>query len=363
MKIDRLEVSSFTVPTEAPESDGTLRWDRTTLVLVETTAGGETGIGYTYAHRAAATLIRDKLAELITERDPLDIPAAWQAMRREVRNLGACGIAAMAISAVDHSLWDLKARLLGLPLVKLLGACRGGMPIYGSGGFTSYDDEQLARQLGGWVDAGISRVKMKVGREPERDPERVRVARQAIGDDAELFVDANSAYDRKQALHFMHWFAGESDVRWIEQPLPPEDRCGMRFLRRHSPPELEITDGEYAWGPADIREMIDADEVDVVMADATRCGGVSGFMKIAALCEAHRLPLSAHCAPLLHLHPGCAAAPLRHAEYFHDHVRIERLFFDGFPDPVDGALHPDPSTPGLGVTFKTADAEPYRDNP
>lgn len=360
MKIEEASVSAYTIPTDAPESDGTLTWDKTTMVLVEVRARGITGLGYTYADIATATFVRDTLMELVTGHDPMSIPCLWAEMFRQVRNLGQTGIAAMGISAVDNALWDLKAKLMEVSLVTLLGEVRAEAPIYGSGGFTSYSDQQLERQFGGWVEQGIPRVKMKVGREPNIDSKRVALARRTIGNRAELFVDANSAYDRKAALYHIQRFAEEFDVRWMEQPLAPEDRAGMRFLRERSPAHVDIADGEYGYDLPYFREMIASGAVDVVMADATRCGGISGFLKVAALCESWCVPLSSHCAPLLHLHPGCATLPFRHAEYFHDHVRIERMFFEGFPEPVNGSLKPDRSRPGLGVDFRRADAERYR---
>jgi L-alanine-DL-glutamate epimerase-like enolase superfamily enzyme len=360
MKIGKVSIAAYTVPTEAPESDGTLIWDKTTMVLVQLEAGGVTGLGYTYADVPTAVLIRDLLADLVIGADPLAIPAIWLRMIDQVRNLGQTEMAAMGISAVDNALWDVKAKLLNVPLVSLLGASRAEMPIYGSGGFTSYSDKQLEQQFSDWLEEGIPRMKMKVGREPDRDLKRVEIARRTIGNRVELFVDANSAYDRKNALYYIQRFAEESDIRWMEQPLVPEDRSGMRFLREKSPPRVDIADGEYGYSLSYFREMIESGAVDVVMADATRCCGISGFLKIAALCEACSMPLSSHCAPLLHLHPGCAASSFRHAEYFHDHVRIERMFFEGMPEPVNGCLKPDLSQAGIGVTFRVADAEPYR---
>ena len=357
--IERIDVSAYTIPTDAPESDGTLEWDSTTLVLVEASAGGKVGTGYTYAHPSAALLIRDQLAAVVRGGDALDIPRSWSAMTRCVRNIGRQGVGAMAISAVDTALWDLKARLLGLPLFRLLGAVRDGFPIYGSGGFTSYSDRQLGAQLGGWVQQGIPRVKMKVGREPQRDPDRVRVAREAIGA-AELFVDANSAYSRKQALSFMELFAGRFDVRWMEQPLPPEDLHGLRLLRDRGPAGMDVADGEYGYEPAYFRRLLEAGAIDVAMPDATRCGGITGLMAVAAVCLGFATPLSTHCAPALHAHPGCSIQSLRHGEYFHDHARIEHMLFDGALAPRDGALHPDPSRPGMGLEFKRRDAERFR---
>jgi L-alanine-DL-glutamate epimerase-like enolase superfamily enzyme len=354
--VTRLVVSAYTVPTDFPESDGTLEWDSTTLVLVEIQAGGRQGLGFTYADKATARLIHDKLAEVVQGRDATAVHAAWIAMVQAIRNLGRPGIASMAIAAVDIALWDLKAKLFDVPLVTLLGAAHPGVPIYGSGGFTSYSIEQLQEQLGGWAAEGIGRVKMKVGREPQDDPDRVRAARKAIGPDVELFVDGNGAYSRKQALNQAAIFA-ELGVRWFEEPVSSDDLEGLHLLRDRAPAGLEIAAGEYGYDLPYFRRMLAA--VDVLQADISRCAGVTGFLQVAALCQAHAVPLSAHCAPALHLHPCCAVGPLRHLEYFHDHVRIEHLLFDGTVSPVNGELSPDLSRPGLGLEFKRADAACY----
>jgi L-alanine-DL-glutamate epimerase-like enolase superfamily enzyme len=263
----------------------------------------------------------------------------------------------MAIAAVDTALWDLKARVLGLPLATLLDAEHESVPIYGSGGFTSYPDELLTEQLASWVEEGIPRVKMKVGREPGRDLHRVAVAREAIGDETELFVDANGALSRKQALRFAREYAERFDVRWFEEPVSSDDLAGLRLLRDRT--SLEIAAGEYGYTLDYFERMLEAGAVDCLQADVTRCEGITGFLRVAALCEARSLDLSAHCGPSLHVHPCCAVGRLRHLEYFHDHVRIERMLFDGVLDPVGGELRPDLSRPGNGLELKHADAERY----
>src|SRR3954471_6995370 len=355
--IRRIETQIYRVPTDYPESDGTLSWDGTTLVLVQATAGNETGIGYTYADRSTAILISDLLAEILKGHDAMDIPGCWNTMVRRVRNLGRPGICSMAISAVDTALWDLKARLLHVPLVKLLGAVRRSAPIYGSGGFTSYSIRQLQAQLGGWVEQGIPRVKMKIGRDVSADTERVRAVRKVIGF-AELFVDANGAYSRKQALRQAEAFA-ELGVSWFEEPVSSDDLEGLHLLRNRAPAGIEIAAGEYGYEAGYFRRMLQAHAVDVLQADATRCGGITGFLQAANLCHAYHLPLSAHTAPAIHMHVGCVVTPLRHLEYFHDHVRIEKMFFDGIPEPVNGELCPDLTRPGMGIELKRADAERF----
>lgn len=352
--IDGITARVFRIPTDAPEADGTIAWDHTTMVLVEVSAGGERGLGYTYGAPAAADIVKSVLAEKIRGQSAMDVPAAWLAMVGAVRNIGWRGVAACAISAVDTALWDLKAKLLGVPLFMLLGAERRDVPIYGSGGFTSYSVDRLQKQLAGWVEKeGCRWVKMKIGSEPADDYERVQAAQRAIGP-ATLFVDANGAYDRKQALSFAEKFAG---VAWFEEPVSSDDLEGLRLIRDRAPAAMEIAAGEYGYDPFYFRRMAEAGAVDVLQADATRCGGVTGFLKAAAIADSFSLPLSAHTAPALHLHACCAAPRLRHLEWFHDHVRIERGVFDGAPAPRDGVIAPDADRPGLGLEFKQADAE------
>jgi L-alanine-DL-glutamate epimerase-like enolase superfamily enzyme len=356
--IERIDVSAFRVPTDFPESDGTLSWDSTTVVVVELYGGGMKGFGFTYADVATARLIQHSLTDVVVGTDALSIPAAWEAMVRSIRNLGRPGIASMAIAAVDTALWDLKARLLDLPLVTLLGAARVGVPIYGSGGFTSYSNKQLQQQFAGWVESGIGMVKMKIGTHPEQDVERVRAAREAIGPATRLFVDANGAYSRKQALAQAAAFV-QYDVSWFEEPVSSDDLAGLHLMRDRGPAGMEIAAGEYGYDLGYFRRMLEAEAVDVLQADASRCAGISEFMRVAAMCEARSLPLSAHCAPSLHLHPGCAVTQVRHLEYFHDHVRCDHLLFDGVVEPRDGLLYPDLTRSGIGLELKRPDAERY----
>jgi L-alanine-DL-glutamate epimerase-like enolase superfamily enzyme len=357
--IESLDVSVYTVPTDFPESDGTYTWDKTTMVLVEATAGGKCGIGYTYADTATARLINELLKEIVIGQDAMAVPGIWMQMVQAIRNLGRPGISSMAIAAVDAALWDLKARLFDVALVTLLGQVRESAPIYGSGGFTSYSRSQLQGQLGGWVAGGIPRVKMKIGREPANDLQRVAEAREAIGPAAELFVDANGAYSRKEALALARIFSENSGVTWFEEPVSSDDLEGLHLIRDCAPVGMEIAAGEYGYDLWYFRRMLEAQAVDVLQADATRCAGITGFLRVGTLCEARSLPLSSHCGPALHVHACCAVPNFRHMEYFHDHVRIEQMFFDGVLTPIEGALHPDLSRPGMGLEFKRADAASY----
>ena len=348
----------YTVPTDAPEADGTFSWSATTMVLVQLSVGQSRGIGYTYADAATAKVARHLLNEIISSADPFQHAALWMKMQRAVRNLGNRGIAAMAISAIDNALWDLRAKLLKVPLLQLLGAARESIPVYGSGGFTSYDDRQLQSQLGGWAQDGFSFVKMKIGTHPEDDPRRVQVARQAIGEKVGLFVDANGAYTAKQAIQLAKVFR-ESNVTWFEEPVSSDDLAGLRFIRGRVPAPMEVAAGEYGYTVPYFEHMVAAKSVDVLQADATRAQGITGFLGAAAVCEAHGIALSAHCAPSIHMHVCCAVPRARHLEFFHDHARIERMFFDGFREPVKGRMQPDLSRPGLGLALKEKDAAKF----
>lgn len=357
MAIEEAEVGAYVIPTDRPESDGTLEWKKTTLVTFHVRAAGHEGFGYTYADKSAAELAKRSLIEIIDGKDPMDIPQLFAEMVAHVRNYGRPGIAQMAISAVDSALWDLKAKILGLPLATLLGSARDHVPIYGSGGFTSYTKDELVEQLAGWAGEGIPRVKMKVGRDPDIDVARVTAAREAIGPEVELFVDANGAYARKQALKMAERFA-DLGVHWFEEPVSSDDLEGLRLLRDRAPARMDIAAGEYGFDCIYFRRMLEAGAVDVIQADASRCG-ITGYLQAAVLADAFCIPLSGHCAPSLHVHPSCSVTRFRHLEYFHDHVRIETMLFDGVPKLDGGCLKPDLARPGSGIELKRKDAERF----
>jgi L-alanine-DL-glutamate epimerase-like enolase superfamily enzyme len=356
--IEAVSTRIYKVPTETPESDGTLKWDSTTMVFVEIRAGGQSGIGYTYASAGAARLIDDDLAPVLRDTDALETQARWADLVAKVRNNGRTGITAMAISALDIALWDLKGKLLHAPVCALLGSTRNAVPLYGSGGFTSYGTRELAEHMAHWIELGLTRVKMKVGREPQCDDERVAAVRRAVGRDAELFVDANGAYSVKQALTMAQAFERHG-VSWFEEPVYHRDLEGNAMVRARAPASMEVSNGEYGYAPDDFERIAQTHAADVIQADVTRCGGFTGFAMVDAICDAHAIPLSSHCAPYATLHAALAAKRLRHAEYFFDHVRIERLFFDGATEPQDGMLSADLHRPGIGLELKRQDAERY----
>jgi L-alanine-DL-glutamate epimerase-like enolase superfamily enzyme len=355
MRVDAVDVSCFTIPTDAPESDGTLEWDSTTIVVVEARSGAVRGLGYTYAPDAAGKVVDGQLKKVVVGRTLDEHAAIWLECGAQLRNAGRPGIAFCALSALDVALWDLRARLLGVPLVSLLPAAHDRVPIYGSGGFCSYTLERLQEQLGGWAEQGIPRVKMKLGREPDFDPQRLTAVREAIGDGTELYVDANGAFAAKEAVRWARRYVEEWDVRWFEEPVSSANFEGLRLVREHS--TLDVAAGEYAYVLADFRNLVG--NVDCLQADVTRCGGITGLLRVNGLASAHGLDVSGHCAPQLSAHALCGVDRLRHLEYFHDHNRIESMLFDGVLAPDGGALVADRSRPGLGLELKRADAQRY----
>jgi L-alanine-DL-glutamate epimerase-like enolase superfamily enzyme len=263
---------------------------------------------------------------------------------------------------VDLALWDLKARLLGIPLHRLLGTIHDDVAVYGSGGFTTYTPEQQREQLTGWtVGQGIPRVKIKIGESwgtrPDRDLDRIAAARDAIGRDTELYVDANGAYTAAQAIRLMDK-AAQLDVRWFEEPVSSDNLLGLRHVR--DAVTADVAAGEYGYDLTYFHRMCTADAIDCLQADVTRCGGITEWQRIAAVAAAHHLQISGHCAPQVHAHVAAATPNLRHLEWFHDHVRIEGLFFDGTLDPSGGRLRPDPVKPGNGLALRPEVADRYR---
>lgn len=360
LRVESVEAAAYTVPTDQPEADGTFAWDSTTLVLVTVSGAGRHGLGWTYAPAAGVAVVEELLSAVVVGTDVMAVPATNQAMIRAVRNAGRPGLVSAAISAVDVALWDLKARVLGLPLHDLLGAARSEVPLYGSGGFTTYSRDRLTQQVEEWLDAGLVRMKIKIGEswgdQAGRDLQRMRQVCHLAGQDAELMVDANGGYTAKQATRLMRE-AAALPVVWFEEPVSSDDLAGLREVR--GAVDADVAAGEYGYDLVYFRRMCEAGAVDCLQADVSRCGGISEWLRVAALAAAYGLEISGHCAPHLHAAAAATVPNLRHLEWFHDHVRIETMAFDGIVQPTDGNL-PLPDGDGLGLSWRTTDMEEFR---
>ncbi len=355
--IEKVTTTVYTFPTPDPEGDGTLEWSSVTAVAVTVHAGGDSGWGWTYSSPAAAAVVNHHLAGVVHGRDAYAVTEGWEAMRRACRNYGTRGLVMQALSAVDIAWWDLKARLLDVPLTDLWGRCRDAVPIYGSGGFTTLSDTQLAEQVAWWRSVGCPAMKIKIGQSwgthIERDLERVRRLSELAGPRVQLMVDANGAYTLGQARRVGHALDGLG-VTWFEEPVSSDDLDGLAQLRRAL--ACDVAAGEYAADLYEVRDLLPV--VDCLQLDATRCGGYTGFLRGAALASAHNRDVSAHCAPSLHA-SVCAAVPhVRHLEWFADHARLEPVLATGIPAVTDGQLTI-PAAPGHGMTLNPA-AEKHR---
>ena len=359
--VDAVEASAHRFETDAPEADGTFAWDSTTVVLVRVHAAGRTGLGWSYGPSAAAGIVGGLLAPALAGVPALDTAAAALAMTKAVRNAPRPGLVSYAISAVDCALWDLKARLLGVGLGTLLGGARDRIVLYGSGGFTTYTDRQLETQLAGWLERGIAAVKIKIaqdaGTREARDRERIARARSVIGPGTGLFIDANGGYTAKQAIRFWE-SVREAGVEWFEEPVSSDDLAGLRLVRHAI--DADVAAGEYGTHPGYFLAMCTAGAVDCLQVDVSRCGGYTGWLRAAAIAEAHGLEVSAHCAPQQAAYAAAAIPNFRHLEWFHDHVRIESMLFDGVLEPVNGVLLLDGTRPGNGVELRAEEAERHR---
>ncbi|GGL93067.1 enolase C-terminal domain-like protein [Nakamurella endophytica] len=356
--VSAVETAVYRFPTPYPEADGTIEWDATTAVVVRVRAGDHTGVGYTYSTAAAAGVVADHLADVVCGQDAGDVTACWSAMRRACRNLGTRGLVGQAISAVDVALWDLKSRLLGVPLSVLLGRCRDTVPVYGSGGFTTQDDAQLAAQVAGWTDAGCTAVKIKIGESwgsrVDRDLARVDRLRELVGPGVQIMVDANGGYTVGQARR-VGAALDDRGVVWFEEPVSSDDVAGLALLRACL--RADVAAGEYAADVVDAARLCPA--VDCLQLDATRCGGYTGFLAGAAVAASAELQVSAHCAPSLHAPVAAAVPNLRHVEWFADHARLEPQLFDGTPSVHGGQLSVPGGQPGSGLTL-SGRCEPRR---
>jgi L-alanine-DL-glutamate epimerase-like enolase superfamily enzyme len=349
-----LNATAYTVPTGAPEADGTAAWDSTTAVVVHAQADAVTGLGWSYASPAAADIVNDVLAPTVIGTSAWRIAEAADSMSRATRNAGRAGVIACAISAVDIALWDLKARLLEIALADLLPRAHERVAVYGSGGFTTYDDEELTTQLRGWVEQQhIPRVKIKIGESTgsreTRDLERIERARAIVGPETELYVDANGGYTLGQARRVERTMR-QWDVRWFEEPVSSDYPHSLAAVRAAS--LADVAAGEYIFRLTDACTLLEAGAVDCLQIDVTRCGGITQWLRIAALAASHGLDVSGHCAPQLSAHVGCATANIRHLELFHDHQRLEPMLFEGTLPIEDGAMRPDASRVGHGMSLR-----------
>ncbi|WP_045742787.1 L-talarate/galactarate dehydratase [Actinoplanes rectilineatus] len=354
-RITHVTLSSVTLPLKTAISDAKVLTGRqrpmteVAFLFAEIrTADGHEGVGFGYSKRAGGPAqfahAREIAPELIGE-DPNDIARLWTKLAWAGASVGRSGAATQAIAALDVALWDLKAKRAGLPLAKLLGAHRDAVRCYDtSGGFLHEPVEQIVANAGVSRAAGIGGIKIKVGHpSPAVDLARVRTVREHLGGDFPLMVDANQQWDRPTAQRVCRALE-EFGLVWIEEPLDAYDAAGHAALARSL--DTAIASGEMLTSVAEHRELIRQDAVDVLQPDAPRIGGITQFLRLAALAEQQHLALAPHFAMEIHVH---LAAAYPHEPWVEHFDWLHPLFNERL-EIRDGRLHLS-TRPGLGITL------------
>jgi L-alanine-DL-glutamate epimerase-like enolase superfamily enzyme len=351
MRITDVSTTHLHAPDLPGFQDATIRHrvpGRSALFVHLKTDEGLEGLGVSIP--AARGLIEGSFKELLVGQDPLWHEKLWDDLFWRVRGIGRKGLAFCALSGVDIALWDLKAKAFGVPLYKLLGPYTDRVPIYGSGGWTHFTEDELVREQTGYVERGIPRVKMKVakdfGRAEAEDLRRLAAVRKAVGDDVEIYVDANNGYYAKQAIAMSRRFE-QFDVRWFEEPVLADDVQGLAEISRAT--TIPVATGEHEYTKYGFKDLISRGGADIVQPDVGRVGGITEWLKVAHLAHAYNLPVAPHAVQLVHLHLACATPNLKVVEYLGYAEEGDRLWYTEFPEPIDGMWSPYPDRPGLGL--------------
>jgi L-alanine-DL-glutamate epimerase-like enolase superfamily enzyme len=335
--------------------DATRRVESVGFVIVRvTTREGLEGVGVTYNEvggLATTTLIDRDMTPRMLGRDPLETEAIWQDFSQYLRGVARKGLMYCALSAVDIALWDLKGKMLDLPLYKLLGGDRTRVPVYASGGWTSYSDEELVEEMVRVVGHGYNLVKFKVGvdggNNPGRDLERVRKVREAVGPATRLMLDANNCWDAATAVQFANRVK-DFDILFLEEPVPADDIPGLARYKRGT--DLPLATGEHEYTKFGVRDLVLNEAVDVVQVDGTRVGGYTELLKVAAITQAWNLKLAPHAMEYVHSHFVSAAPNSLFLERLLIFEEVSANVFKDAPWPKDGYLEI-PDLPGLGLTL------------
>jgi L-alanine-DL-glutamate epimerase-like enolase superfamily enzyme len=306
-------------------------------------------------------VIEGALKEALINEDPFDIEYLWNRMFWLVRGYGRKGIAFCAISAVDIALWDLKAKALNLPLYKLLGPYTDTVPIYGSGGWTNFSEKELIEEQLSYVERGIPRIKMKVGKDfgtaEEEDIRRLAAVRKAVGDEVEIYVDANNGYYAKQAIRMARRFE-EYNVKWFEEPVLADDIEGLASISRSI--NIPVATGEHEYTKFGFTDLISRGGADIVQPDVGRVGGVTEWMKVAHIAHGFNLPVAPHAVQVVHLHLTCAIPNLKVVEYLGIVEQRDNFVYNDFPEPKNGMWSPYPDRPGLGLDLNQDVVKKYK---
>jgi L-alanine-DL-glutamate epimerase-like enolase superfamily enzyme len=353
MKIKLIRSQVVRVPLEEPLAGGPAYFrshNQFVLLRVETDDGIE-GIGVSFFGGALSATLKkavDQLGELMIGEDPLRIDALTHKLCTAAASAGPGGILTLAISAIDMALWDIKGKYFGQSLGTMLGGLRERVPTYASGALVrAYAPDHLVKAAQRLVEAGFKQMKTQLalpgGTSPEKEVERARLMRAAVGPEIDLMCDINQRWSTHQAMDIgkrvedVHFF-------WLEDVTVHDDYSGLaRVAESLATP---LAGGECLYGMTPFRHMIEAHSVDIIMIDLNRVGGISNWMKVAALAEAFNLPVVSHLLPEIHVHLISAIPNGLTVEYMPWSFRL----FEEVPVPEKGELMV-PTKPGLGLKF------------
>jgi len=329
-----------------------------TLIIELHTDTGLVGLGLAYAlqgsGRGMLFTATDDIAPLMIGEDPLDHERLEAKAYWRLQGIGRRGLVPQAYSAFDLALWDLKGKAANLPLYKLLGGARESVPAYGSDTAWLYmKPGEIVKASQAYLDQGLMGIKVKVGADPGADAERVHALRQAWGDEIWLAVDANQRYDFGTALAMGRFFEDEIGVDWFEEPILCEDVQGHARLAERL--EVPIAAGESLYHRDEFESYLKAKAIGIVQPDLTRLGGITPFLRVAALADLYHLPIAPHLMPEIAVHLGCGLPRVTCIEWMPWHAE---LFVD-LPRFVQGKLTP-MNRPGLGLELNRDAVAKYR---
>jgi L-alanine-DL-glutamate epimerase-like enolase superfamily enzyme len=353
MKISRIQSQVVRLPVEEPLAGGPAAPGATRdfVTLTLGTGDGIEGLGVTFFGGALIGSLQtavDALAALAVGEDPLRIEAIVDKLRAAAGSCGPGGIFTLALSAIDIALWDIKGKALGLPLAKLAGGHRERVATYASGALMrTFPLEHVVKAAPRLAAKGFRQMKTQLAlpapTNPEREVERIRLIREAIGPNIDLMCDINQRWDVRQAISIGSRVE-EYRLFWLEDVVAHDDYPGL--ARVAATLATPVAAGEYVYGLASFRHMLEARSVDIVMIDVLRAGGITQWLKIAGMAEAFNLPVVSHLLPEIHVHLVSAVPNGLTVEYM---PWASRLFKEG-PAIVEGMLIV-PEKPGLGLEF------------
>ena len=351
--IKDVKVHLVSMPITAGFADATRKVEMIGYTIVRvTTEDGIEGFGVTYHEvggEATKVLIEKNIAPRLIGKDPFETEVIWQDMFQYLRGVGRKGLMFCALSAVDIALWDLKGKIIDMPLYRLFGGNQTEIPVYGSGGWTSYDDDELVEEMKQIVASGYKHIKFKVGYEggknPRRDLERVRKVREAVGPEIGIMLDANNCWDAATGARFANQVK-DYDIMFLEEPVFADDIPGLRKYKQST--DLPLATGEHEYTKWGARDLILNNAADIVQLDGTRAGGFTEMLKVAALTQAWNLKFAPHAMENIHIHLVSACPNALFLERLIMFEEITRNIYIDAPEPVNGIMTI-PDLPGLGL--------------